>query len=739
MIYQQTQSWCCHDCETGGTVIDWIMLEKNVSAAAAMQVLGGRNGEVRKSKAKGKIVATYSYTDESAKLLFQCVRFLPKDFSQRRPDGKGGWIWNLKGVRRVLYRLPEVIAAQTVCVLEGEKDADNLRSLGFIATTNPMGAGKWRDEYSDTLRGKHVVIFGDVGDEDGKGERHTVEVIESLRDKAKSIKHVTLPDGFHDISDYIASLPAERATEAIRKLIDETPEWTPRISVQDQTAAIRGQILSILMDDKLTASEQRTKIAIAVAEALSQRGRFFFHAECQDFDSAMFFDNERKRLERVRSDSFLAWLAEWVCINRADNIFKFIAAQIETVALAGKQTVGIIPESFWASRPGSIFLSNGDGAIARIVPGKVEIVDNGTDGVLFAVGNTLAPWTLTEPADPFSTCSAFKGVNCAAQHGLDLLRVWFLSLATNPPCKPPLCAVGDIGSGKTCLARSIAEAYGLPFVANNIDVFDDVSFWVSMNAGGLFTLDNCDTRVRWLADAVASAATAGCRERRKLYTNSGKIMLRAQAWPLLTTANPTFANDAGLADRLLVVRMKRRTDETSDSTLSDEIREHRNGTLSFITRTLSIALADQRPTPAGLNHRHPDFAAFAVRIGRAIGREAQIVAALKAAEMDKSAFCLENDTPGSALIMLMQSKKKWDGTAAQLLEALKEVDADMAATRKDGKPMWSAKRLGRRLGMLWPHLEKMFRAKQEKDRKGFLTYTLENPHSAESADSQSMI
>jgi hypothetical protein len=156
-------------------------------------------------------------------LLFQVVRYLPKGFRQRRPDGKGGWIWDLDGVQPVLYRLPEVIKAQTICVTEGEKDTDDLRSLGFTATTNPMGAGKWRDEYSDTLRNKNVVIFGDVGDENGEGEKHTAQRIQSLTGVARTIKHVKLPDGFHDVSDYIASLPKESAAETIRRLIDETP------------------------------------------------------------------------------------------------------------------------------------------------------------------------------------------------------------------------------------------------------------------------------------------------------------------------------------------------------------------------------------------------------------------------------------------------------------------------------------------------------------------------------------
>jgi hypothetical protein len=68
-----------------------------------------------------KIVATYDYTDENGVLLYQSVRYEPKNFIQRRPDGKGDYIWNLQNTRLVLYRLPEVLAAEFVFIVEGEK------------------------------------------------------------------------------------------------------------------------------------------------------------------------------------------------------------------------------------------------------------------------------------------------------------------------------------------------------------------------------------------------------------------------------------------------------------------------------------------------------------------------------------------------------------------------------------------------------------------------------------------
>jgi len=93
-------------------------------------------------KSRPKIVATYNYEDENGNLLFQTVRYEPKDFKQRRPDGNGRWIWNLKGVRLIPYRLPDVIRAQEIFIVEGEKDVETLRDAGFSATTNPLGCWK---------------------------------------------------------------------------------------------------------------------------------------------------------------------------------------------------------------------------------------------------------------------------------------------------------------------------------------------------------------------------------------------------------------------------------------------------------------------------------------------------------------------------------------------------------------------------------------------------------------------
>jgi hypothetical protein len=490
---------------------------------------------------------------------------------------------------------------------------------------------------------------------------------------------------------------------------------------------IRVALADIILHDRLTDAEKKQKVAETVVDHLLRRGKFFYHAQHRDFATAMFFDGETKRLVRVQADEFLSGIAEWTGINRSNPYFNYIADKIEDTAVASASTTGIIPEAYWASRPDAIYLSSGDGRMAKITSGGVSLVDNGTDDVLFGSGQTLPAWKLVEPEDPFASCQLFCDMNVSSPHGKTLLKLWMVSFPTSPVCKPPLVATGEIGGGKTRTIRGIAELYGLPWMSTvpKSGEKSQNDFWVSLDAGGLFALDNADTKIDWLADAVATATTGAGDHRRKLYSDKETQEFRPNAWLAMTAANPTFAQDAALADRLLVVRMNRRTDKTDDKALTAEIALHRNGGLSWLVRMLAAALADKNPTPKSLNKRHPDFAEFAVRLGRAMGCEAEAIAALTAAEEDKSRFNLENDSVGAGIIKLMTMEPTgFSGTAAELMTKLATVEPDEFgenAKGPRGNRLWNTKRLGKRLLAIWVHIEALFDAKREKDTAGHAT------------------
>ena len=482
------------------------------------------------------------------------------------------------------------------------------------------------------------------------------------------------------------------------------PEYYGR-DTTPESVELQARLFQIAQTRGLTPSERNQRMAAATLDHLHRRGRFFYHADFRDYETAMFFDGHRRLLLRLESDEFQSWLSGYLGINRIDRPFAFVYAAIQDEALSGK-TTGLIPEAYWAARAGAIYLSNGDGQAVKVKADRIDVVDNGTDDVLFAAGRTLRPWTLTDPQDPFETCRLFRDMNTTAPHGKDLLRLWTLALPTNQRCKPPLVISGGIGSGKTRTATGVFELYGLPARVTALCETGETDFWTAMDAGGLCCFDNADTRIKWLPDALAAAATDGTHEKRRLYTDSGIVQQRARSWIVVTSANATFASDAGLADRLLVVRLDRRDKDTAESALADEIAANRNAGLSFIASALSKALADSAPVRANLNRRHPDFAGLAVRLGRAIGRETEAVKALEAAEIDKSLFNLQNDDLGTGLLALMDSQESFFGTAFDLLEALRLVDASFS------DPFWNAKRVSKRLSKLFPHVQAAFKARQ---------------------------
>jgi hypothetical protein len=180
---------------------------------------------------QSRIAARYEYRDEENRLLYEVIRLdHPKDFRTRAADGA----WTIKGLRRVLYRLPQLQGRPTVHIVEGEKDADRLWSLEVPATTNLGGAGKWRPEYLDMLRGAgchEVVIFPD---NDPPGRAHGMQIARSAVDAGLSVKLIPLPDlpEKGDVSNYL-----DRHSRAdLAAIVREAPLFRPSQPVSTSPA-----------------------------------------------------------------------------------------------------------------------------------------------------------------------------------------------------------------------------------------------------------------------------------------------------------------------------------------------------------------------------------------------------------------------------------------------------------------------------------------------------------------------
>lgn len=166
--------------------------------------------KVTRPDEKPKLVATYDYRDADGTLLFQKQRLAysngKKTFRQRKPRPDGSWEYSLGDTPKVLYRLPQVLAAATeggmVFVVEGEKDADTLAAAGQVATTNPGGAGKWLDLHTEALVGADVWI---IRDNDDPGEQHAVQVRDALEAAGIKVTLLAPPAPHKDVTDFFTA------------------------------------------------------------------------------------------------------------------------------------------------------------------------------------------------------------------------------------------------------------------------------------------------------------------------------------------------------------------------------------------------------------------------------------------------------------------------------------------------------------------------------------------------------
>jgi len=200
-----------------------------------------KSGKSGKSSTSGKISKIYPYLDQSGELLFEVCRYEPKEFRQRRPDASGmGRIHNMHGVTKLLYHadlLAKADPATPVYVVEGEKDADRLISAGGLLATTAVGgagSGKWEPQYSEQLRGRHVLVIPDIDKPHAKtgrpvGMDQALIVAHAIDCIAASVKIVALPDlgkltPKWDVSDWI---DAGGTKEQFKAAVESSPPFDP--------------------------------------------------------------------------------------------------------------------------------------------------------------------------------------------------------------------------------------------------------------------------------------------------------------------------------------------------------------------------------------------------------------------------------------------------------------------------------------------------------------------------------
>ena len=199
-------TWFDHEANEGGGVADIIkQADPDGDTAATIESFG-----VPRSQGPQRSERAFDYVDEDGVVRYQVVRFdvtqdgvTQKTYRQRHMNG-AGWVWGMQGVTALPYNLPDIMAStRPIVIVEGEKCADAVAKLGFIATTAHGGAGRWWQSITPYFKDRDIVI---IPDHDEPGLKHARVVAEALHGTARSIRVVQL-DGLPakgDVADWIA-------------------------------------------------------------------------------------------------------------------------------------------------------------------------------------------------------------------------------------------------------------------------------------------------------------------------------------------------------------------------------------------------------------------------------------------------------------------------------------------------------------------------------------------------------
>ncbi len=206
-------TWFDFEANEGGGLIDLIQKHKSLSGRELSDYLynefgiGERNIDTKAAKPPpqgSKIVNEYNYVNENGEVTYQVLRFEPKTFKQRHfKDGKT--VWGLKDIEPLPYNLPKILEDKdkTIFIVEGEKDADRMMSLGFLATTNSGGSKNWKPSLNKYFKDRRVIL---ISDNDSAGYLHTQAISNHLLREAESLHFLSLEGKVADkgdISDFI--------------------------------------------------------------------------------------------------------------------------------------------------------------------------------------------------------------------------------------------------------------------------------------------------------------------------------------------------------------------------------------------------------------------------------------------------------------------------------------------------------------------------------------------------------
>jgi len=528
-ISSEKNTFYDHEQNEGGGILDLIRLKGGIDTNEhAVDWLKEHGLEPDTQDAiKPRLVKSYDYRDEAGILLMQVQRFEPKKFVQRKPFGNG-WEYKVKDVKKVPYRLPELLASplsETVYIVEGEKDANRLAALGLVATCNAGGAGKWQQSFAAHLQDRVVIV---LPDNDAAGRDHAQKVAKSLKGFAASIRILELPNvpDKGDVSDW---LDAGGTTEELLALETIDP---------GQHSNIEGD-----EDDEKKASQtdQIVNFTQANFELIHDRNGDVFARDIHT--------GEVRRLGgRQFKDRLIAGFYKQTGMAVRDQSLRESMATLQAIARFNGQPRDVFIRCAKAGDKYYLDMCEpGNSKAIELGAGFWKVTD--CPPVLFVRGDAMQP--IKTPVHGGKLSLLWQTANIPEKLRV-LVVTWLIECLRTETPYPGLELIGEQGSGKSIAAEALRRVIdpsscnlrGAPKTVEDI--------FVAAGQNHIVAYENISHLAGAMQDALAILSTGGGYAKRQLYSDAEEHIINVRR-PWLINGIAVAVSQQDLVDRVISI------------------------------------------------------------------------------------------------------------------------------------------------------------------------------------------
>ncbi|MBY0405894.1 MAG: hypothetical protein K2X66_18470, partial [Cyanobacteria bacterium] len=641
----------------------------NRSALELQKIIEKRHGWV-----------VFGYTNAFHKLL---------SFKFREPNSKNFAQFKIlnRGVFNPLpFNTGENKSLPYVLLAEGEFNILSLQSLLLNNNLSPamalaLGSSSGVDWYS--LKGfkEKWLLFKD-NDEAGS------KLAENMKEH-RTFLLVGSPLPGEDLDGFIHRHhnPNEALT-SLQKLLSE---------VQQQfryTASIIEEINDTREGTKRPSFAINQSVSELLGEELLERGAFY-----KSVLSPYFLDYASQSLYPIhkgqkKTQRFLHSFS----LNPCENIHNFVLHELERIAFEKGLETTIYYFAHYDKASNQLYLFNKDTEVFRVSTKNIEVVPNGTDGILFDTLPGYIPFNRVETSLETDLLAELYSSRINIQEGVlsftdyqMLVEGWVYHLFFDElhATHPILSFIGPKGSSKTSSIRRLGMLlFGSSFQVSAMPEKPDDFDAITTNAF-LAAFDNVDGSSAWMNDKLAIAATGGMIRKRELYSTNNLIEFPIKSHLAITSRTPKFRRD-DVAERLLLFPLKTLDKKVSEQYLSEEIKQNRDQFMSWLLLRLQEILNDLEKTQdvpeIQTNLRMADFATFMLRLAMAEGAENAILSLLERLASIQSQFTLEQDPLFELLEMVATQQPGKSYKTSELHTHLKDLAVVKGIKYQYGSP-----------------------------------------------------